>query len=330
MFSPRSAYYSLVRSLAFFCRGRISSAIITGCMARLRLLADSIGPGGRAGVYLGHLRRVFPDRSEAWRKRTMLGYWRKHERGMLGLFLVGRLEPGELRNRVEWCGREVLDQAVAEGQGVLLLAPHFGDERAMHILLAMSGYPMHVISSAYDDAPPSVRRARLEVTRRWHHVAFPDQSPRWMFDALSAGELVQIAPTAYAGPRGLWVTSFGVPVLVTSTPYRVRASTGCAMVLAHNHALPGFRYRMEFDRVEPSRDMLQTAQRVFGMMEAHARRHPDQYDWMNLAIRHRETNTIARIGRIPSSEEELESLAVPSDEDPSNLAEPGRLSGTTR
>ncbi len=34
---------------------------------------------------------------------------------------------------------------------------------------------------------------------------------------------------------------------------------------------------------------------------------PGQYDWDNLLIRHRESNTIARLGRIPENEVELES-----------------------
>jgi len=246
----------------------------------------------------------------------MRAYWLTHQRAMLGLYDAARLDRAGLDSRISWGGRELLDEALAQGRGVLLLAPHFGDERTMHILLAIAGYPMHVISTAYEGQAEAKRRARLETSMRWHHVAFPGDNPRWMFQALGNGEVIQIAPTAWGGPRGIWVRSFGVPVLASSAPARLHAATGCRTLFACCRALPGLRWRVELEDFRACSDPVRSTQDLFDRITLLGREAPGQYNWMNLAIRHRETNTLIRLGAVPADEHEVERLALRADGDP--------------
>lgn len=311
----KGLYYTIVRFLAGTW-GAVAPESLVRFLAVWRLLQDTIRPGGRTRSYLGHLERVFPDADSRRRRSILNTYWQTHQRAMLGLFATGRLGAEGLLPRITWEARSLLDDSIREGSGTLLLAPHFGDERTLHIALAMAGYPMHVISASYEGHPGASRRARLENSMRWHHVAFPDDDPRWMFEALRRNEIIQIAPTAYGGPRGLWVDSFGVPVLGSSTPLRLARATGCRMLIALDWALPGLRYRIEFRPFEATGDAPMDEQRLFDELTRIGREAPGQYNWMNLSIRHRETNTIARLGHIPRDERELEAASVPSDSDP--------------
>jgi len=322
----RNAYYSSFSALTRIT-GLRGSEFIAGALARAR--SRSGGESNRARMNhlcIGHLNRIFPGRSQKDIEMIVKAYWRVYQRAFLGLFNASRLNPENIVDRVVWSGRDQLDAAIAEGRGVVLAVPHFGDERMLHILLAMSGYPMHVISSRYLEASESVRRARLGVSMKWHHVGFPDEHPAWIYKALKRGEVVQIAPTAWGGPRGHWVRSFGVPVLASSTPIRLAASTGCALVIGCNHALQGVRYRVELTRFSPaSLDREGTAD-LFEKLQQLGKDHPEQYNWMNLVIRHRETNTIARLGRIPSDEQEVEEAAVPEDLLPENIRDYSEVS----
>jgi lauroyl/myristoyl acyltransferase len=202
---------------------------------------------------------------------------------------------------------------------VLLLVPHFGDERSLHILLAIAGYRMHVLSSRYADAPEFIQKARLSVSRKWHHVAFPDEHVSWLYDAIKQGDVVQISPTAWGGPGGHWVDSFGVPILASSTPIRVARSTGCRMLVAYNRSLPGMKYCISFQRFDPENLDFRGTRQLFAAYESIAGMYPEQYNWMTLVIRHRETNTIARLGYIPKEESVLEAEAVHEDWDPLNI-----------
>ncbi|NOQ21194.1 MAG: hypothetical protein GQ565_00915 [Candidatus Aegiribacteria sp.] len=280
-------------------------------------------------VYLGHLSRVFPDRSPARLRYLLKGYWRVHQRALLGLFYSGRLSRENVPGIVSWENRDFLDEAVNEGKGVLLLVPHFGDERTLHILLAITGYTMHVISSRYADAPEILRKARLSVSRRWHHVAFPDEPLRWVYDGIERGEVIQISPTGWGGPKGHWVESFGVPVLASSTPVRLAKSTGCRLLIAYNRVLPGMKNHMAFHRFDPENLDVNGTGQLFAKFEAIAKQYPEQYNWMNLVIRHRETNTIARLGGIPRDESVVEAAAVHADWDPANIKDFQTISSTS-
>jgi lauroyl/myristoyl acyltransferase len=311
----RGLYYRMVRLMSgvFGLRGAESLAAF---LSLLRRAGGSLSPGGSASMYSGHLARIFPDRDGHFRTRVVRGFWRTHQRAMLGLFACGRYPADVMLDRVEWAGRDVLDTALSEGSGVLLLVPHFGDERTLHILLAMSGYPVHVISSGYEDAPEVVRRTRLGASRMWHHTGLAGENPRWMFEALGGGEIVQFAPTAYGGPKGSWVELFGAPVLAPSTPFRLHRATGCRMVLGVNHALRGMRYRLEFRPFTCRAGEPEFSAELFRLVEEAGRKSPEQYNWMTYCIRHRETNTMCRIGSIPADERELEALSVPGDGSP--------------
>jgi len=322
----RGAYYRVVKAL-FSLSGTSGSETLVSLLAMIRRIENVISSGGGRQVYLGHLSRIFPDMSESERKKIFRSFWKVHQRAMLGLFNCERYsnphthpqEGGGLLERVEWRNRDCLDRALSRGKGVLLLAPHFGDERTLHILLAMAGYPVHVISTDYGGAPDIVRRARLETSSRLHHVALPGENPRWIFDALGKGEIIQISPTAYGGPKGNWVSTFGVPVLVSSTPFRLMRATGCSLVIGVNHVLEGLRYRLDFSDFLPGEDASAAPQALFDRIVDLGITIPGQYNWMNLTIRHRESNTIARTGTIPVEEEELEKIAIPEDSSPAKI-----------
>ncbi len=249
-------------------------------------------------------------------KRLIRDYWSRHNRHTVDLFHLERLTPDDLAAVVEWRGREHLDEALLRGSGTLLLVPHFGDERSMHILMGMAGYPVEVISSRYLGEGSIPRRARLAVGSRWNTLHFPDENPRWMYRALSGNRIIHYSPTAFGGPGGIWVNCFGVPDLIPATPWKLFRKTGCTVLFGACFVLPGMRFRIEFEPIALPDDAEGFTRAVMNRVERLGLEHPGQYDWKNLVIRHRESNTIARLGTIPASEEVLEQLAIPGDEDP--------------
>lgn len=314
-----SLYYRLVSAASLVLRTNRSASLLARLLSGVRNAGSCLGLNRVNQLFLGHLRRIFSDRTEEELESIVRGYWFRHQASLVALFRPKRWRIRGFEDSIEWVNRDLLDTALDEGRGLLLLVPHFGDERTLHILLALAGYPVHVISSRYADSPPFVRRSKLAVASSLHHVAFPDQSPRWMFDTLGSGELIHIAPTAYGGPKGDWVRNFGVPVLASATPRRLYERTGCSLLMGYNRILPGMRYRLEFQSFDATGMGTSFTQRLFQRIEEKALEVPGQYDWMHLTIRHRETNTIARLGYVPREEPVLEREAIPEDSDPGRI-----------
>ncbi|MBD3370630.1 hypothetical protein GF402_09735 [Candidatus Fermentibacteria bacterium] len=321
---PSSVLTSILYRAAAVASSLARSGRAAGRLARFlaltRVLHNRLTGGSTNDLIRGHLRRIFPELDSEGLESVIKGYWTKHQKNLVALFHTRRLGRDDMPRVVRWRNRQLLDDALERGKGVLLLVPHYGDERTLHILLAMHGYPMHAISSRYLDQPAFVRQAKLMVAREWHHVAFPDQSPRWMYRALGRGEIIHIAPTAYGGPGGTWIESFGLPILTSSTPYRLHKRTGCSLLVGTNTQLPRMRYQIELERLEQPEDSRHLNRLTAEIAESKAREQPQQYEWLHLVIRHRETNTIRRLGYVPRREQVLEAEAIPEDSSPGNIA----------
>ncbi|PIE51174.1 hypothetical protein CSA37_12960 [Candidatus Fermentibacteria bacterium] len=271
----------------------------------------------RFEIYREHLRRIFPNRTEKWYSDLLKSNWMVHERNLFAVFHSLRRKPGELLQLTEWGnGREELDRALNRGKGVLLLVPHFGDERNLHILMGIAGYDVHVMTSRYLDIPEYSRESRLRSGKQWNTLHFPDENPRWMYRVLQEGRILHYAPTAYGGPGGIWTQMFGVPVLVPSAPWKLQRRTGCAVFLAWCSHKPGMRYKISFCKLDLPEDQEGFTCAISHAIEELASMEPSQYEWKNLAIRHRETATIARLKYIPSDERILEKEAVLEDNNP--------------
>jgi KDO2-lipid IV(A) lauroyltransferase len=307
-----SAYYRFLSFSVMVFRNPVALERFAFAISRLRGIVSS----GRNSLFTGHLKRLFPEKSDAWIKEILDGYWRVHERNLFALFYLMRKEPGDILKRVSWEGRDILDRALQRGKGVLLLVPHFGDERSLHVLLGMAGYPVHVITSRYTDMPAYAGMCRLAVGNRWNTLHFPDENPRWMYSVLQNNGILHYGSTAYGGPGGTWITNFGVRVLVPSAPWKIRRRTGCAVLFARCAHTPGMGFSLNFAEPDLPEDKTGFALKAGDEAEKMARELPAQYEWKNLAIRHRETGTIIRTGIIPSDERELEMMAIPEDSDP--------------
>lgn len=274
---------------------------------------------GSSSLYEEHLRRVFPHSDEPFIKNTLSTYWKTHERNLLALFFLADRKKNDVLERVAWRNRDLLDKAVERGMGVLLLVPHYGDERGLHVILGMAGYTVHVVTSRYSDMPVYCRKCRLAPGEKWNIMHFPDENPRWMYRTLQAGGIIHYGSTAYGGPGGTWISSFGVPVLVPSAPWKLWKRTGCSVLQASCSHTPGMGWEISLRNLSTPADRKEFAAAAGAAAEELARSNPGQYEWKNLAIRHRESNTIARIGRIPVDERELEQAALPEDGNPETI-----------
>ncbi len=267
----------------------------------------------------GHLTRIFPSRDSEWRRGVLFNYWKMHERNLVALFFFKNKIFSDIQSNVSWTGKEILDRAFESKNGVLLLVPHFGDERSLHIILGMNGYPVDVITSSYPEMPEYVRKCKLANGRKWNTLHFPAENPRWMYRTLQAGRILHYAPTAYAGPGGTWITNFGISVLVPSSPWKLWKRTECHIILASCEQTPDMGFHIQFNKITPPASKEDFAEAIGKATEQLAFQNPSQYEWKNLLIRHRETNTMKRINRIPSDELVLEQSAIYEDSDPTRI-----------
>jgi KDO2-lipid IV(A) lauroyltransferase len=187
---------------------------------------------------------------------------------------------------------EHLDAALEAGKGVILPYPHFGNERIHHISLALKGYRMSVVSSEYQDYAKASRAAKLDPVRRIHHIGFRGESPRWMIEWLAGNGVIQIASTAEAGNKGIWVQLMGKRLFLPSGWIRLAALSGAVVVPSLIHYRPGDRHLLQVypgfpvpASVHSEEDLTKIASNFFHILEPEFYHHPGDIDWMTWLVR---------------------------------------------
>ncbi|HEY0295526.1 MAG TPA: lysophospholipid acyltransferase family protein [Bordetella sp.] len=177
---------------------------------------------------------------------------------------------------------QLVQQARAEGKGLLFLTPHLGSFEicARYITRDIPGTVMFrpprkaILAPLFDSA---------RNTANVHAVPATQQGVREFVRALRRGELVGMLPDQVPGPsEGVWAPFFGRMAYTITLPVKLAVQTGATIIVTTGERLPGGRgWRMHYVRVPAPLPEDATAQAALlnEAMEALIRRFPHQYLW---------------------------------------------------
>jgi KDO2-lipid IV(A) lauroyltransferase len=272
------------------------SYAVARLLGSLRMTFGVFGPNWSKEKYFSTMKAILPDSSDQELADILRAYWVNHQKRFIELFLARELTPGNIDRMVEFEGLEYLDQALEKGRGILLPVPHIGNERLHHILLALKGYPVAVVSSNYDDHGPIARRVKLDASRRFHEVGHPGDV-RWLLRMLKDNRVLQVACDAEAGETGIVAEFLGQKILLPTGWVRLALKTGAAVFPStllrqedNRHKLvirPAHEVRQGTDKRATLRD---NVQRYMDTVAEIFRERPDLIDWMSLTVRLDETS----------------------------------------
>ena len=183
--------------------------------------------------------------------------------------------------RVRVDGVECVEQARAQGRGVLFLTPHLGGFEVSAQVAATWG-PITVLYRAPRKAwLADLVQARQRANLRIAPATMAGMRP--LLRALRAGEAVGLLPDqAPSAGEGVWAPFFGRAAYTMTLPTRLVQLTGARIVLAFAERLPhGAGYHLHLralDEALPD-DPVAAATRVNRAIEELIDMHPSQYLW---------------------------------------------------
>lgn len=184
----------------------------------------------------------------------------------------------------EVVGREQMDKAVAEGKGVMLLAPHYG---SWEILCAFLGRN-YGIAALYDRPKLAGLEAVILAAReRFGAELFPIDTGgmRSLYKALKRGDIIGILPDQVPDPSGgVHVEFFGHPALTMTLAHRIVSRSNPAVVMGlvrRRLEADGYRYQLVFERLEDlsGEDATACTRAINAAIERAVRVSPAQYQW---------------------------------------------------
>lgn len=197
--------------------------------------------------------------------------------------------PEEALKKTELIHWDVVEQAMEEGKGLLMLTPHLGAFEMIPRVLA-EHFPATII---YKPAKQAWLNDLIEEGRahpRMNFVPANMQGVRQIARALVRGEAVGILPDQVPGNgEGVWAPFFGKPAYTAVLPAKIALKNNIPTIVFSAIRKPdGDGWSMFAQRIsEPfSSDSVTAATQLNHFLEQVIIKNPEQYLWMYKRYKH--------------------------------------------
>jgi KDO2-lipid IV(A) lauroyltransferase len=189
--------------------------------------------------------------------------------------------------RLQWRGRELVEQALDQGRGLVLLTPHLGCFEVAAQAYAESFGARAPITVLFRPARKAWMREVLAGSRERPGLATAPATlagVRQMLRALRQGQTIGLLPDQVP-PEGLgvWAPFFGRPAYTMTLAARLAQQSGAALVLLRGERLSWGRgyvvHATAGPQLPPEASPEAAATLINQAMEALIRQAPEQYLW---------------------------------------------------
>ncbi len=278
--------YVFLRAVAGFC-AIVPEVLADRAGAALGWVVARVGRP-RWEVVREHLQTAFPEAGERWRRDIGRRCYAHLGAEAVALFRLAGMGRAQVRERTRVTGLGVVESAVRQGRGVIILSAHLGNWEIGGSALVARGFPLDVV----------VARQRNELfdrhlTRSRERLGFGiiprNEGRRGVLAALKAGRLAGILGDQDARRAGVFVDFFGRPASTARGPAVLALRSDALIVTLFAVRLPGWkpRYHVHLEALEGTAATGRAArvaaitQAYTTRIEEYVRRYPDQYFWLH-------------------------------------------------
>lgn len=263
---------------------RVTAAVLDALPGQVRSLAADISALGSFCLAPGKRRNVRWNLSVVGTSRSrgkVYGIFRNHSMNMIEMFASSRWDGDEIKSRVDFADRKILDEALSAGKGAILATGHIGNWELPALLLGSLGYPLSVVTGEQMNSllAGSVKRAKEE---KGIGVIGPGQSYRKLYRILKGGSLVALLLDGDIFEGGVPVELFGREVNLPRGAARLAMSTGAPVLGVCCRRISDNRSKMSMEVLiapDEAARIGETAsqERIFPAIEGYIRDNSDQW-----------------------------------------------------
>lgn len=235
----------------------------------------------RRRVTLVNLQLCFPELTEQQRQQLAKDSFAANGMGLVETAWAWWRSDAWLRKRVQSDSLEVLQQALQQGNGVILLSGHFSALDLGGRLLSLYLQDFVALYRPHND--PLMEHF---IYRGRQHFCEPVDRRQFLTvrKRLKQNKAIWYAPDQDFGAKGaVFAPFFGQTAATITATSRLPALNNSPVVLFVPQRLPDQSYRLSFKLLEgfPCGDELSDASRINQELEQAIRRFPEQYLWMH-------------------------------------------------
>lgn len=243
----------------------------------------AVAPRRRIGLI--NLRHCFPEWTEQQRRKVLREHFYHMSMLLLeyGLYWYG--DAARLKKLVRYQDKHYLDEALAAGEKVILLYPHFtAFEAAVYAL----NQDVHLISVYSHQKNKQMDEQILKGRHRYNNVFLIGRTEglRAIIKKIksSSAPFLYLPDQDFGRRESIFVNFFGIPTATIAGLSRIAALTNAKVVPAiptrESDGKVTLRFYQQWDNF-PSKDIVADTQRMNDFIEARVREQPPQYYWLH-------------------------------------------------
>jgi KDO2-lipid IV(A) lauroyltransferase len=200
----------------------------------------------RADLVVRNLRMIFPEKSPTEVAAIAGACWRHFGRAAVGYLRMPQMTFEGIAARCEIVNRDVLDGAVAQDKGVLLISAHFGNWEYGGLVIMSVAERVWTVARTLDNEFLERDLGRLRA-QTGAAVIDRRRAARQLLGALNEKGVVILLPDqAVLAREGILSPFLGRPAWTTPAPAKLALRVGSPIVFAF--CIPhGAGYRLEFE-----------------------------------------------------------------------------------
>lgn len=279
------AEYALYRSVAWVAR-RLSEDSVARWGDRLGAAAQAILQS-RNELALRNLQLAFPEKSGYELRQILDATWRRFGREALYSIRMQDMSLEEIAAACPLVNAHLLEEAIARGDGVILISAHYGAWEIGGLALMSLVKNVRTITRPLDNEFLERDLARIRQ-RTGAEVLDRKRAAREMMSALSENAVVVLLPDQAVLPReGVLVPFLGRDAWTTPVPAKMAVRRGSTIVFAFCIA-DGSGHRLEFENpirvdqlTEAECDPVVLTRRINDVISHRIAAHPELWLWMH-------------------------------------------------
>ena len=243
--------------------------------------------GRRRELAMSNLRMTFPNRTDFECRTILRASFAQLGRHCIDFLNFDAMEADEMFKLVEFEGEKYVENAIAQGRGVMYFAGHFGAWELQIMVHAFRFQRIVMVARTLDNPLLETLIERIR-TRVGTQVLSRRGAVRGLLRALKNGGSVGLMVDQHIQDRSaVQVNYLGRPASTTSTIASLALRSGAPIIPVFAMPLPGGRYRMVYEKpievpCEEDDDRVRTyTQRCTDRLEARVLRDPYLWLWMH-------------------------------------------------
>jgi len=279
------AEYALYRAVAWVAR-RLSEKSVARWGDRLGALAQNV-LRSRNDLALHNLRFAFPEKHDGEIHEILDATWRHFGREALYSIRMQDMSLEEIAAACPLVNAHLLEEAIARGDGVILISAHYGAWEVGGLALMSMVKNVRTITRPLDNEFLERDLARIR-SRTGAEVLDRKRAAREMMSALSENAVVVLLPDQAVLPReGVLVPFLGRDAWTTPVPAKMAFRRGSTIVFAFCIA-DDSGHRLEFENpirvdqmTEVECDPVVLTRRINDVISHRIAAHPELWLWMH-------------------------------------------------